>query len=152
MQSVKSPNLDEYSRLFNGKDRNFGDEENGVILKTGHSVVWSFDENTRVIEIKLVFDSDLTRKSYGLADIHTQYSTRCNTLDDSPQMFLPKTLVKSYEIKLVTADGERIILENRNLKRSVIIPIESEVTAVSLTVLGNWGNTDESRVFAFEVK
>jgi hypothetical protein len=139
--------------IRNGKDRDFHDEENGEMLKNGAVVRYTFAKPTFVGGVKLVFDSDLQRKTYDIDACEKHHYTRCNVLEDSPIMRLPDTLVKAYAVKIVDGEGrEEIIgLEEENKRRNVLLPIEKEVQEVSLCVLENWGNTASTRVFTFEL-
>jgi hypothetical protein len=139
--------------IRNGKDRDFHDEENGEMLKNGAVVRYTFAKPTFVGGVKLVFDSDLQRKTYDIDACEKHHYTRCNVLEDSPIMRLPDTLAKAYAVKIVDKEGrEEIIgLEEENKRRNVLLPIEKEVQEVSLCVLENWGNTASTRVFTFEL-
>ena len=80
------------------------------------------------------------------------HSMRCNVLDDSPIMSMPKLLVKEYEIKIILKDGEEIKLieEKENKKRNVLLSIEKELKEISLTIFQNWGGESSTRLFTFE--
>ena len=63
-------------------------------------------------------------------------------------MFVPTGLAKSFELR---ADGKKIFGTDRNLSRNLLIPVGGTVSEISLTVKENWGGTDESAVFTFEL-
>ena len=142
-----------YEVLRNGKDRNLEGKENKMAVKNGEAIVYKFKESTYVKEVKIVFDSDLLRESYDVAYCEKQHSMRCNILDDSPTMDLPKTLAKRYEISAITADGSnvKLLIEKENKKRNVLLKVEKEVKQICLTVFENWGGTDSTNIFTFEL-
>ncbi|MBQ8685474.1 MAG: FAD-dependent oxidoreductase [Clostridia bacterium] len=138
----------------NGKDRDMEGEANKCVVPHGESVCYELTEPQRVRFVKLVFDSDLTRASFG--DMHAcekQHIMRCNILDESPLMRLPDTLAKAFRVETVAADGKReeLCRERENVKRSVLIPVDKEVRSVRLTIEENWGGTGESAVYTFEL-
>lgn len=140
--------------LRNGKDRGFSETENKYFIRHGETISYELETPKKVGYVKLVFDSDLNRDSFG--DIHVsekQHMMRCSVLDDSPIMCMPKTLVKAFRLEIVTSDGknETLLFERENIKRSLLIPLGREVTGVSLTVEENWGNIVQSGIFTFEL-
>lgn len=138
--------------LRNGKDRNFTNEQNKITLKNNESVFYSFNEPTQVETVKIVFDSDLERLTFDMHECEKHHSMRCNVLDDSPLMNMPKTLVKSYSLEITFADGKKeTIKETENKKRNVLIAIGSKVCNVKLTVYENWGRSESSGLFTFEL-
>ena len=101
-----------------------------------------------------MFDSDFLRKTIGSENVFEKYhSTRANVQSDSPVLNVPKTLAKAFVVTGMTAGGEEVTLfkTDRNLKRNVIIETKGEYKSISLTVLRNFGETDETNVFTFEI-
>ena len=138
--------------LRNGKDRNFLNEQNKVEFSLGESVAYSFDEPVEVKVVKIVFDSDLQRSTFDMSNCEKQHSMRCNVLEHSPIMHMPKTLVKAYSLELTLSDGSKKLIEEReNKKRSLLISIEEKLREVKLTVYENWGERETSGVFTFEL-
>lgn len=138
--------------LRNGKDRNFLNEQNKVELSFGESVAYSFDEPVEVKTVKIVFDSDLQRSTFDMSNCEKQHSMRCNVLDDSPIMHMPKTLVKAYSLELTFSDGsKKFVEETENKKRNVLISVGEKLRDVNLTVYENWGKQETSGVFTFEL-
>lgn len=138
--------------LRNGKDRNLSRERNGVALKKGQSVTYRFENSALVNMIKIVFDSDLLRNTFDVDFCEKMHSMRANILDDSPVMHMPKTLVKEYCLELVYEDGsKRTVRETENKKRNILIPVEKNLLEAKLTVFENWGSSELSNVFTFEL-
>ena len=140
--------------LFNGKDRNLYGETNHYLVENGQKITYTFDSPISISGVKVVFDSDLTRETFDIHDVERQHSMRCNQLDDSPMMSISKTLAKEYEITVTYADGNKEVIKKdiENKKRNVLLSINADIIDISLTVNSNWGNTDKTNVFTFEVK
>ena len=68
-------------------------------------------------------------------------------------MTMPKTLVKAYQIEIVDENGKTHILEKvtENKRRNIILSLAKKVFAVRLRVLENWGGSNETKVFTFEL-
>ena len=139
--------------IRNGKDRDFHGEENGAMLVNGDTATYVFENPTHVGGVKLVFDSDLERKTYDIDACEKHHYTRCNVLEDSPIIQMPETLVKSYAVNVVDEKGnaQTLHFELENKRRNVLLPIGRNVREVSLTVFSNWGDALSTRVFTFEL-
>ena len=138
--------------LQNGRDRNTGEQENRAFIRHGREISYVFDTPQKVAFAKLIFDSDLLRTTYDMHPSEKHHAMRCNQLDYSPLMHMPKTLVKNFELIVTTALGEEIVHRiASNKKRSVLIPIEGEIKKAVLKITDNWGETEESGVFTFEL-
>ncbi len=139
--------------IRNGLDRNFGEQENRAFIKHGNQAAYCFDKPEKVVFVKLVFDSDLQRKTFDMHESEKHHAMRAIHLENSPIMHLPKTLVKKFVLEIITADGKRSVLykQDENIRRSVIVPVEKEVLKVGLTIFENWGESAESGVFTFEL-
>lgn len=140
--------------LRNGKDRNFACLTNFASVENGCALEYTFASPTAVNGVKIVFDSDLQRESFGdMHECEKHHSMRCNINDDSPVMYMPKTLAKCFDIEYEAEDGRKVTVkhEERNLARNVLIPLGAKVVRVRLTVYSNWGNTEKTNLFTFEL-
>ena len=147
--ALSAPSVKNADLLRNGKDRDLCGKTNRVFLKHGVSAAYTLHEPAPVRFVKIVFDSDLLRESFGdMHECEKIHSMRCNTSDEDPVMFVPTGLAKSFELR---ADGKKIFGTDRNLSRNLLIPVGGTVSEISLTVKENWGGTDESAVFTFEL-
>ena len=147
--ALSAPSVENADLLRNGKDRDLCGETNRIFLKHGVSAAYTLREPAPVRLVKIVFDSDLLRESFGdMHECEKIHSMRCNTSDEDPVMFVPTGLAKSFELR---ADGKKIFGTDRNLSRNLLIPVGGTVSEISLTVKENWGGTDESAVFTFEL-
>ena len=81
---------------------------------------------------------------------------RANIVPESPTMIMPKTLAKSYTVTGTTADGETVTLykDGCNLRYCVNIPVNLELTGLTLTVNSLWNNdeADTVHVFSFDAR
>lgn len=137
--------------LRNGNDRCFNGEK-AFYIPNGKPIKYVFDKPTEIGGVKVVFDSDLTRSTFDMDEVEKHHSMRCNILDDSPLMSMPKTLAKEFDIVATLPSGETVALskERNNLKRNVLIGVDMPVKEVALTVYANWGKTEKTGVFTFE--
>lgn len=151
---VCDPQNADIERLRDGSDRNTDSVTTGATLKNGTSVTYEFKTAQKINGIKIVFDSDFLRQTIGTDDIYEKYhSTRANVQSDSPVLNVPTTLAKAFTASGITADGEEVILfkTDRNLKRNVLIETSGEYKSISLVISENFGSTDFTHVFTFEV-
>jgi len=149
-----TPIINGSDALKNGEDRpnhTYGTERCGIKVANKTPLEYRFEKPERIQSIHIVFDSDLDRVT--LPGDHTERTkvTRANVLLDSPVMYLPKTLAKSFRLTAVTQDGEEELLSTeKNIKRMYHVKLDKEVLAIALTVLENWGDGEETAVFSFD--
>ena len=138
--------------IRNGWDRDLSGSNNSEMIENCKPIKYTFEIPTYIAGVKVVFDSDLTRSTYDIHECEKHHSMRCNILDDSPIMRMPKSLAKEYEIKIIFKNGEEIKLveEKENKKRNVLLSIEKELKEISLTIFQNWGGANVTRLFTFE--
>ena len=80
-----------------------------------------------------------------------KHVTRANVLLDSPMMYVPKTLCRSFTLTAETADGEiTLLFAENNLKRAYHVIIDKPIRALKLTVRENWGGTEMTPVISFD--
>ncbi len=128
-----------YPMLQDGCDR-----DNPASVGLGESIIYKWDEPVRLSEIRIIFDSELTRKKHNMPH---------NYPLDMPTEHMPSTLVKEYRLTAVGADGKEVMLadENRNRSRMVRIPAVTECTELRLVPLSTWGENKAS-IFAIDVR
>lgn len=144
--------------LRDGFDRNTETVKTGAMLKNGAAAVYEFETPQKINGIKIVFDSDFLRQTVGTNDDCEKFhSTRCNILQKSPVLRVPQTLAESFIVTGETAEGKHVTLFETecNLQRNVLVPIdeksESTYKKIALTVRKNYGGTNVTHVFTFEV-
>jgi hypothetical protein len=79
---------------------------------------------------------------------------RANVRQNAPLMHLPLTLCRAFRLEADTADGTVTLLEiTDNARRAYHLPMDrSDITALRLTLLDNWGGTDETDLFSFDFR
>ena len=140
--------------LRSGEDRAnriYGSESCGVLIRNGASVEYKLSEAARIGAVHIVFDSDLDRDTLPGDKCERGHVTRANVLLTSPQMYMPKTLCKSFRLTAETADGElELLCTDKNIKRSYHVSVDAEVTGLRLLILDNWGDTPETNLVSFD--
>jgi len=127
--------------LTDGNDRPGASD--GWFTKTGGSVTYGYDKIKNVRGFRLVFDSDLNRKTLNMP---------CSYPLNAKSRVVPGTMVKSYKIE-VSDDGKNfneIFYENNNYQRLVKQTFNASGKYFRLTVLDSWGN-DTVRVFSWDL-
>ena len=123
----------------NGVDRG---EENCWIGKDGDTVEYTFEEDTEINELRLVFDSDLNRNYYNMP---------CNYPLVQNRFKLPKTLVKEYRIEGEASDGTTVALQvENNHQRLVKHTVRWKVKSLRFVPVSTHG-CENFRLFSFEV-
>ena len=123
----------------NGIDRG---EENCWIGKEGDTVEYTFEEDTEINELRLVFDSDLNRNYYNMP---------CNYPLVQNRFKLPKTLVKQYRIEGEASDGTTVSLQvENNHQRLVKHAVQWKVKSLRFVPVSTHG-CEDFRLFSFEV-
>jgi hypothetical protein len=123
----------------NGKERG---EDNLWIGKAGAAVTYTFAEDTEVHSIRLVFDSDLNRKSKNMP---------CSYPLKQERYRVPETLVRAYRIEGVGADGiVHTISVTENHQRLVYHTVNWNVQEVRFVPISTYG-CEEMHLFSFEL-
>ena len=129
--------------LRNGHDRPIGDEDNGWTCPLGGWAAYEFAKPQRVSQVRLVFDSNLSRPE------HNQPAEY--TLNDK-LYGVPKSMVKSFKIE-AKSDSDQwtaVAAVSDNHQRLVKLQLNVTATAIRLVPESTWG-TETAHVFAFEV-
>lgn len=146
--------LDQAQDLKTGEDRPnrvYGTETCGVCVQNGHRLQYEFQEPQFVKELHVVFDSDLDRETLPGHWVERQRSMRANVLLESPQMHMPKTLCKEFIVSVRTVGGtEELLHVTENRRRSHHLKVGKEVLGLEMTIVGNWGDQDQTNVFSFD--
>ena len=123
----------------NGVERG---EENCFACECGEAIEYRFDEDTQLREVRLVFDSDLNRKFYNMP---------CSYPLVQPNYKVPATLLKSYRLEGISADGSvKTLTVEENHQRFVRHAVDWQVSILRLIPLSTNG-AQKARVFGFEV-
>ena len=124
----------------NGIDRG---EDNLWIGKEGDTVEYSFDRDTDVHGIRLVFDNDMNRKYHNMPCCYPLVETKFK---------LPKTLIKEYLIEGINESGDVFSLRvTDNHLRFVKHSVDWKIKKLRFIPLSTHG-CDSFRLFGFEIK
>ncbi len=142
--------------LKNGEDRVnkiYGDKACGVAVANETPLSYTLRESAHVGHIHLTFDSDFNRETLPGGCAERTHATRANTLLSSPDIYVPKTLVRDFTLTVVCEDGEKMVHDiHDNIRRFYHIPVGKAVTSITLTLHRNWGDTATTRVFSFDFR
>ncbi len=139
------PELTQNAKCTNDTVRNGIDrgDENLWTGKYGDSVEYTFEKDTHIHEIRLVFDSDLNRRYENMP---------CNYPLIQEKFKLPKTLIKKYRIEGTNEKGETVnITVENNHQRLVKFSVDWKVSSVKF-IPEETNGCEEFRLFGFEVK
>lgn len=126
--------------IRNGIDRG---GENLWIGKDGDSIIYEFDADTEISEIRLVFDNDMNRKYHNMPCNYPLVQTRFK---------LPSTLIKEYRIEGKNTAGEKFeISVSDNHQRFVRHRVDWQIKEISFIPISTHGCGD-FRMFDFEIK
>lgn len=140
--------------IRNGRDRlhaRYGDADKEPNKASKDSPIAYAFEETKINFVHLTFDSDLNRDTLDGTWVERRRSTRAMRRLDSPQLHMPTTLCKEFEL-IGKRNGESVCLlqieENR--KRSYHIPIHAIFDELILIPKSTWGNNKEVSVISFD--
>ncbi len=123
--------------IRNGIERR---EENCWVGRAGDTVEYTFDRDTDVRKIRLVFDNDMNRRYHNMP---------CNYPLDQPEFKLPKTLIKEYRIEGIAENGEQAALHiTDNRQRLVRHTVAWRIKRLRFIPLSTHG-CEEFRLFGF---
>lgn len=123
----------------NGKYRG---EQNCFHAVKGDSITYTFDKDTKISEIRLVFDSNLNRKYQNMP---------CNYPLVQSKYKLPETLIKEYRITGISECGEvKTLTAGNNHQRFVKHAVDWCVKEISFTPISTHG-CDTFNIFGFEI-
>ncbi len=130
--------------VINGIDRG---DDNCWVGKSGDYIEFSFENATDINGVRLVFDSNLNRSFDGCEEHNMPC---CYPLIETHYQ-IPETLIKTYSIECVAADGKTIRYDfDNNHQRFVINNFNVSVKSVRFIPKETYG-APEFRVFAFEI-
>ncbi len=140
--------------LRNGVDRPAGGRENAWCGKIGDWVQYEFGSTADIRELRLVFDSDLNRRTVSY-DIPVPYHTNMlsNIHLHAGPLRVPDALVRRFRVEYRDEAGQwrPLALVENNYQRCVRLAVSAAAQAVRFTPESAWGG-DAARVFAWEVR
>ncbi|MDQ8194781.1 FAD-dependent oxidoreductase [Coraliomargarita sp. SDUM461004] len=137
---IESSDATDLAALRDGHERN-NDDAHAWVASIGSTLTLSWDEPRYVDCLRLVFDSDLSRRK----EMPCKYPLKGRWMN------MPQQLVRSFCVEIKTANGEwrmiKQVAENR--RRLVVLPVCDDVIALRWTGHSTWGDA-ELRVFSIE--
>ena len=153
--AVITANQGDVSMLLNGIERPVDGQENAWEAPIGTQIQLDFKNVKHIKTARIVFDSDLNRKSWGgnIKWYLRDFPMRCNIFLGDKSVDVPKTLVRQFIIEVDVGDGiwHTVYAEDNNYQRLVRIPINCLAQRIRLTPQETWGN-HTVRLFAFDVE
>ena len=123
----------------NGKYRG---EENLWQGEAGSCITYSFEADTKITQLRLVFDSDLNRNYRNMP---------CNYPLEEKLIKLPETLIKAYRIEGIQENGQKVFLEvNNSHQRFVKHTVDWQVKEIRFVPIATHG-CETFRLFGFEI-
>lgn len=126
--------------LRNGVERAIGGEENCWKCRAGDSAEYTLPEGADVKEIRIVFDSDLSRDHLNMVSNYTL---------EGEIYTPPATLVTAFHVE---ADGEELFRDSGNYQRLIVIPCGRKVQKLKLVIDAVADSSGEAKVFRFDFK
>ncbi len=125
--------------IRNGIDRG---DENCWKGKAGETIVYTFPKQTKVSQIRLVFDSNLNRNYKNMP---------CNYPLEEKVVKLPETLIKEYRVEGISEDGKiQSLTVDNNHQRFVKHKVDWDVKEVRFIPLSTHGS-ETLNLFDFEI-
>ena len=140
--------------IRNGQDRlheRYGsaEKENNKVVK-GQSISYEFAE-TEINCVHITFDSDLNRQTLEGSWIEQGRSMRAMRRLDSPQLHMPTTLCKEFELIGRCGGVSTCLLHvKNNRKRSYHLPMKGVFDELILIPKSSWGEDEEIAVISFD--
>ena len=134
----------------NGIDRPVGGESNAAAGPAGSFLRYILPAGREADGVRLVFDSDLDRKTLPEEEARLRRPMFHNLLLHREASYTPKTLVKDFDLIYKTEDGVKTLAVRGNHQRLVRIRLPEKASEVTLKILATHGE-ETARVFAFDV-
>ena len=139
------------SVLRNGIDRPVGDADNGIYLNMEEPLEIRFDRSQKISGLRLVFDSDLNRETLPENQVGIHHFMPTNRRWDDPASCVPKTLVRDFEIQ-VLSNGEwqcagQVVNNHQRLCR---VNLDAMVQVLRIVPKSTWG-AEKAHLFAVDL-
>jgi hypothetical protein len=131
-------------KIRNGYDRPIGSEDNGWTGNLGEWIEYSFKNIQQINELRLVFDSNLTRKIHNMP---------CNYPLVQNNFHVPETMIREFKIEILD-DSEKWITifdVKGNYQRLVKIKTEIKTKRIRLTPVSTWGS-EKAHIIAWDIR
>jgi len=141
------------TKLTNGIDWTLDGVDHAWEGAPDDEIVMEFDTPTSVQSLRIVFDSDFARATLqGVRQAHKTFPMACNIFLHDQAVFVPKTLVRAFEILGDTGDGTwiEVFREANNYQRLVKIELSGTYKRLKLVPRETWGS-ERVRIFAVDI-
>ena len=127
----------------NGFDRTIRENDNSCNVKENDYLEYRFEQAQDISEIKIIFDSDLSRVGRNMISKYPQ---------DMPKYSPPETLIKSFSLEFEDESGNtsEIFNTDNNYQRLFRLKTKIKAKAIRLKILNTRQQTT-SRIFAFDI-
>ena len=138
--------------LRNGLDRPVDGRDNGAVVSKGEAIAYHFEAPRAVRRVRVVFDSDLNRTTLPECESRRHRNMLHNRPLNWPEAAVPSTLVRSFRVEGVKADGTAVTLaeETNYHQRLFLLDTAGTYAAVRLIPLDTWG-AEKCHIFSFDV-
>ncbi|MBR0144268.1 MAG: FAD-dependent oxidoreductase [Clostridia bacterium] len=150
MESRLESDMENAEAVRNGVDRPVGGAGNAAKGKAGSFLRYLLPAGREAGSVRLVFDSDLDRKTLPGEEAKLRRPMFHNLLLHREASYTPKTLVRDFDLIYKTAEGEKTLAVRGNYQRLVRVSLPGKASEVTLRILATHGE-ETARVFAFDV-
>lgn len=145
------------AKLLNGYEREYADSDetldHAFEAPIGVAVKCLLQKPTEKGILRIIFDSDINRKTYGdgVSDYLKAYPAYTHIAKDMPEMITPKTITRKFTVKCCT-NGEWITYreEVNNYQRLYKLELPVGVTGVEVIFHETWGY-DKVRLYSLDI-
>ncbi|MGL1893705.1 MAG: FAD-dependent oxidoreductase [Spirochaetaceae bacterium] len=142
--NIKTSNNDSGEVLRNGNDRDIKNQDNGYTFKTGAWVEFRFSEDTKIDDIRFVFDSNLSRSTHNMVSYY-----KLNQKDFS----VPGCLLKEFVIEIEDKNDiwTEIYKAQNNYQRLVSISLSITTKAIRVKPIRTWDDSSIMKIFSIDI-
>ena len=126
--------------LRTGPDRDLAGHSNAWEARPGDRATYEFSGAREIREVRLAFDSDLTRDHLNMVSNYT-----LEGVNYAP----PATLVTAFHLE---SDGKTFFREEANHQRFVVIPCREKAATVTLVIDALAPGRESAKVFRFDLR
>ena len=139
------------SVLRNGIDRPVGDIDHGLYLDLKEPLEICLSGEQKLSGLRIVFDSDLNRETLPEKQLGIHHFMPTNRRWDFPASCVPKTLVREFEIHVLTDAGWKCLKSiKENHQRLCRVQLDTAAQAVRFVPIATWG-VEKAHLFAVDL-
>lgn len=141
------------SCLIDGIERPIDEVDHAWEGNVGDEITISFEQPKYIKNMRIVFDSDLTRSTWtDICNAHKQFPMKNNTYLDEKLLYVPKTITKMFKIfiKKEKSEWQEFFVEKENHQRLVNVIINETCKEIKLVPMTTWGY-ETVRIYSLDV-